>query len=127
MQPDSSLKASVERLMGEEYRKVKKLIEANKEAVIAIAEALILRNELTDIDVDEILKRVEATTPSQIPISRKKCDRSWALSHRRRCPTARTVGATVGATVSCRPRSPSQRSCQHLRSHPWSRLTHLPS
>jgi cell division protease FtsH len=31
--------------------------------VIAIAEALILRNDLTDIDVDEILARVEAVHP----------------------------------------------------------------
>jgi ATP-dependent Zn protease len=57
------LKPRVERLLDQEYRKVKRLIENNKEAVIAIAEALILRNDLTDIDVDEILARVEATHP----------------------------------------------------------------
>jgi ATP-dependent Zn protease len=57
------LKPRVERLLDQEYRKVKRLIESNKEAVIAIAEALILRNDLTDIDVDEILARVEATHP----------------------------------------------------------------
>ena len=31
--------------------------------MIAIAEALILRNELTDIDVNEILARVESSNP----------------------------------------------------------------
>jgi cell division protease FtsH len=39
--------------------------------VIAIAEALIMRNELTDIDVKEILERVEAEHP-YTPISAKK-------------------------------------------------------
>jgi len=63
IQPDGALREPVERLISEEYRKVKKLIESNKEAVIAIAEALILRNELTDIDVDEILARKEAEHP----------------------------------------------------------------
>jgi cell division protease FtsH len=57
------LKPRVERLLDQEYRKDKRLIESNKEAVIAIAEALILRNDLTDLDVDQILARVEAEHP----------------------------------------------------------------
>jgi hypothetical protein len=57
------MKVRVEAILKEQFRQVKRLIENNKEAVIAIAEALILRNELTDIDVDEILARVEATHP----------------------------------------------------------------
>jgi ATP-dependent Zn protease len=61
------LKPRVERLLEQEYRKVKHLLESNKDAVIAIAEALILRNELTDIDVDEILARVEANHPFANP------------------------------------------------------------
>jgi ATP-dependent Zn protease len=60
---DGALREPMEELINEEYRKVKKLIESNKEAVIAIAEQLILRNELNDIDVDEILARVEAAHP----------------------------------------------------------------
>jgi cell division protease FtsH len=59
--PDMKLR--VEKLLSEEYRKVKQLLDNNKEGVIAIAEALILRNELTDIDVNEILARVEAQHP----------------------------------------------------------------
>ena len=39
------------------------MVDQNRDAVIAIAEALILRNELTDIDVNDILARVEATHP----------------------------------------------------------------
>ncbi|KAB8143337.1 AAA family ATPase [Chloroflexia bacterium SDU3-3] len=57
------LKARMDRILNEQYARVKALIEQNKEAVSAIAEALILRNELTDIDVAEILARVEAERP----------------------------------------------------------------
>jgi len=57
------VKPRVEAILNEQFRNVKKLLENNKQAVIAIAEALILRNELTDIDVNEILARVEAEHP----------------------------------------------------------------
>lgn len=57
------LKERVETILQEQYRQVRKLIAANCEAVTAIAEALILRSELTDIDIDEILARVEEEHP----------------------------------------------------------------
>jgi ATP-dependent Zn protease len=57
------LKKQVEAILATEYRNVKHLLEQNREAVAAIAEALILRNELTDIDVNDILQRIEAVTP----------------------------------------------------------------
>jgi ATP-dependent Zn protease len=61
------LKPRVEHLLDQQFRKVKQLLESNMEAVIAVAEALILRNELTDIDVDEILARVEGIYPFADP------------------------------------------------------------
>jgi cell division protease FtsH len=61
------VKARVEAILQREYREVKAMIEHNKEAVTAIAEALILRNELTDLDVAEILSRVEAEHPYRDP------------------------------------------------------------
>ncbi len=57
------VKPRVEAILQEQYRIVKQMLEQNRMAVIAIAEALILRNELTDIDVKEILARVEAEHP----------------------------------------------------------------
>ena len=57
------LKKQIEAILAEEYRRVKHLLDQNREAVIAIAEALILRNELTDIDVNDILARIEAVHP----------------------------------------------------------------
>jgi len=64
------IKPRVEAILNEQYRQVKQLEENNREAVIAIAEALIMRNELTDLDVKEILDRVEAEYP-YTPISAK--------------------------------------------------------
>ena len=61
------IKPRVERILDQQYRVARRLLEANKEAVIAIAEALILRNELTDIDINEILARVEAEHPFTDP------------------------------------------------------------
>jgi len=58
-----AMRPRIEALLKEQFRLVKRMIENNKEAVIAIAEALILRNELTDIDVNEIMARVEAEHP----------------------------------------------------------------
>jgi hypothetical protein len=66
------MKPRVEKLLNEEYRKVKQLLENNKEGVISIAEALILRNELTDIDVNEILARIEAQHPFVDPKSEER-------------------------------------------------------
>lgn len=57
------MKARMDHILNREYHKVKRLIESNREAVRALAEALILRHELTDIDVNEILARVEAEHP----------------------------------------------------------------
>jgi cell division protease FtsH len=63
--PGPEMKPRIEAILNEQYKQVKALLEANKEAVIAIAEALILRNELTDLDVTEILIRIEAEHPYQ--------------------------------------------------------------
>lgn len=57
------IKPRIESILQDQYRQVKQLIEQNREAVIAIAEALILRNELTDLDVNEILNRIEIDHP----------------------------------------------------------------
>jgi hypothetical protein len=83
------LKGRADRILNEEYRKVKGLIENNKEAVIAIAEALMLRNELTDIDVNEILARVEAQYPFADP--HKLEERPFGLLAARALPEPATI------------------------------------
>jgi len=73
------MKPRVEAILQEQYRQVRQLIEQNRAAVIAIAEALILRNELTDIDVKEILDRVEAVHP-YVPIGDKPAKAAFGFA-----------------------------------------------
>src|SRR5712692_1781646 len=58
-QPDGELKHQIEMLLDEQYKRVKVLLEANREAVIAIAEALLIREELDGDEVLEIVREVE--------------------------------------------------------------------
>ena len=57
MTPDPVMKREIDKLLKEQYKKVKTLIESNKEAVAAIAEGLLQKDEL---DEDEIKALVEA-------------------------------------------------------------------
>ncbi len=57
MTPDPVMKREIDKLLKEQYKKVKMLIESNKEAVAAIAEGLLQKDEL---DEDEIKALVEA-------------------------------------------------------------------
>jgi cell division protease FtsH len=103
VQPDGALRPQIEQVLNEEYRKVKKLIEANKEAVIAIAEALILRNELTDIDVDEILKRVEAQYPFRNPNKQLEERPALGFAPQRSQPEGTTPRRHIRRTASPSP------------------------
>jgi ATP-dependent Zn protease len=100
------IKARVETILSDEFRKVKQLIENNKEAVTAIAEALILRNELTDIDVNEILARVEAEYPF---VSANKAEQPLFGFTARALPEvsapSRRNGRVVNDGVASEPRS----------------------
>ena len=113
------IKARVEAILKEQFRQVKQLLENNKEALIAIAEALILRNELTDIDVDEILARVEAEYPLQVraklnsaPLAYRARGRS-----RNRAPGHGAMGIATATARRLRSRQ-SRSSCRLQRSRP---------
>ncbi|MFO7171122.1 MAG: AAA family ATPase [Chloroflexota bacterium] len=97
---DPSLKARVEAILNEQYRLVKSMIEHNKEAVIAIAEALILRNELTDLDVNEILARVEAEHPFTDPRRIEKQPFGFLAARSVSEPTTISRRHTNGATTT---------------------------
>src|SRR5581483_10111937 len=58
-QPDGELKHQIEILLDEQYKSVRMLLEANRESVIAIAEALLIREELDGDEVLEIVREVE--------------------------------------------------------------------
>jgi cell division protease FtsH len=90
------LKQRVDRILTEEYRKVKGLIDSNKEAVIAIAEALILRNELTDIDVNEILARVEVEHPFVNPLKQDTNNRQFGFRGLQSLPEPTVISRRSG-------------------------------
>jgi len=58
-QPDGELKHQIEILLDEQYKSVKLLLEANRESVTAVAEALLIREELDGDEVLEIVREVE--------------------------------------------------------------------
>jgi cell division protease FtsH len=58
-QPDGELKHQIEILLDEQYKSVRLLLEANRETVTAIAEALLVREELDGDEVLEIVREVE--------------------------------------------------------------------
>jgi cell division protease FtsH len=57
--PDQELKHQIERLLDEQYKKIRLLLEANRETVAAIAEALLVREELDGEEVLEIVREAE--------------------------------------------------------------------
>src|SRR5919198_1493706 len=57
--PDAKAKREIERLLEQQFKKVKALLDENKEEVHAIAEALLERQELTGDEVQEILQEVQ--------------------------------------------------------------------
>ena len=59
LQPDGELKHQIEMLLEEQFKKVKMLLEANRESVVAIAEALVIQEELDGDEVLEIIRDVE--------------------------------------------------------------------
>ncbi|HMP42027.1 MAG TPA: AAA family ATPase [Roseiflexaceae bacterium] len=106
------LKTRVDRILNEEYAKVKALIDNNKEAVIAIAEALILRNELTDIDVNEILARVEAEHPFVSESEAKIQQQPFGFGTARALPEPTTISRRRSADTPQRPESAPVPSAQ---------------
>jgi cell division protease FtsH len=58
--PDGDQKRRIEKILDEEYKKVKRLLLEHRDVVQAIAEELLIRYELTDIDILNIVSRYEA-------------------------------------------------------------------
>jgi cell division protease FtsH len=60
--PDGEMKHQIEALLDEQYKKVRILLEANRETVTAIAEALLIREELDGEEVFELVAEAEQRT-----------------------------------------------------------------
>lgn len=59
MVPDERTKARIERVLDEEFKNVKKLLQENKDAVSAIAEGLLQKGELDGDEIAQIIQEVE--------------------------------------------------------------------
>lgn len=57
--PDPVMKREIDKMLKDQYKKVKLLLEGNKEAVSAIAEGLLDKNELEEDEIKEIVARAE--------------------------------------------------------------------
>lgn len=65
---DGDLRERVEAILQEQYRQVRRLIANNGRAVMLLAEALLLCNELIDADIDAILEQAAVPQPL-IPVA----------------------------------------------------------
>ncbi len=57
--PDGEQKKRIERVLQEEYKKVKRLLSEHRDAVNALAQELLVRQELTDFEVLDVISRFE--------------------------------------------------------------------
>jgi cell division protease FtsH len=57
--PDPEMKKAIEKMLGEEYEKVKQLVQDNKVAVAAIAEGLLEKDELEEEEIKALVAAVE--------------------------------------------------------------------
>jgi ATP-dependent Zn protease len=65
---DGDLRERIEAILQEQYRQVRQLIADNGRAVMLLAEALLLCNELIATDIDAILEQAELP-PSFVPVA----------------------------------------------------------
>ncbi|MGI8690913.1 MAG: hypothetical protein ACR2M3_20225, partial [Thermomicrobiales bacterium] len=57
--PDGEQKKRIERVLQEEYKKVKRLLMEHRDVVDALAQELLVRHELTDYEVLDVIRRFE--------------------------------------------------------------------
>ncbi|MCX2727892.1 AAA family ATPase [Thermomicrobium sp. 4228-Ro] len=67
MVPDLYRKQRIERLLQRQFQNVKRLLEANREAVVAIAEELLKHDELNEQQLREILSQFQLVVPPPLP------------------------------------------------------------
>lgn len=67
MVPDLFRKQRIERILAHQFENVKRLLEANREALVALAEELLARDELNEQQIREILERFELVIPPPLP------------------------------------------------------------
>lgn len=67
MVPDLFRKQRIERILHHQYENVKRLLEANRTALVALAEELLARDELNEQQIKGVLQRFELVVPPPLP------------------------------------------------------------
>lgn len=98
MVPDLFRKQRIERILQHQFENVKRLLEANREAVIAIAEELLKRDELNEQQLREILGQFTLVVPPPLPEPAETLDARQAAERAtaQLTPTAHENGAVSG-------------------------------
>lgn len=98
--PDLYRKQRIERLLHQQFQNVKRLLEANRDVVIALAEELLQRDELNEAQIKAILAAFQLVIPPPLPESpesleaRQAEERSLLLQGNGLETTAVTVGSS---------------------------------
>ncbi|HET9111945.1 MAG TPA: hypothetical protein VFN78_14040, partial [Ktedonobacterales bacterium] len=66
MYTDPALREQAERLLRQAYNDVRALLERRRKAVIAVAEALLEREELDSDEIEQLIHEAETPTPEQV-------------------------------------------------------------
>lgn len=66
MYTDPALREQAERLLRQAYNEVRALLERRRKAVIAVAEALLEREELDSDEIEQLIHEAETPTPAQV-------------------------------------------------------------
>ncbi|MCL4369978.1 MAG: AAA family ATPase [Chloroflexi bacterium] len=66
MTPDPVMKREIDKMLKDQYKKVKLLLESNKEAVAGIAEGLLLKDELDEEEIRERVQAAESTSSTTL-------------------------------------------------------------
>jgi ATP-dependent Zn protease len=91
--PDLPTRRKVERILDHQYASVKRLLEANAPVVDAIAAALLVHDELNELQISEIMERFVLVMPEPLP------EPTWTEADEQRA-IADAQQVTMPATVS---------------------------
>jgi hypothetical protein len=77
--PDPGMKKEIDKMLRDQYKKVRQLLEENRESVMTIAEGLLEKNELDEDEIRDRVAAVEAakeelkhSMPLPLPVARPR-------------------------------------------------------
>ena len=93
--PDLLRKRRIERILEHQLANAKRLLEANSAATVAVAEALLVRDELNEEQLREILTPFNLVVPEPLPEPLESLEERWALERGLSALTPADLGQPV--------------------------------